>query len=207
MIRKFFFRSFFKPKLCSKINTIKYPWGWKSQEQIKYIIDYPFNDKVSRIEPNRKEIHEYKLINYTEDVYKKTYYAYFNNYDFLNSNLFCPKLSNGLNFLKLNSNLNNFNQNLKIQDVKLLGTWIKYGKVTNQTKLFGVYDTTDFVHEITTGIIGPEYQSIWDQQAIKQKARLLVISEERSDVLEFERNLMIYNDDNWQLCNINRIIV
>ena len=64
MIRKFFFRTFFKPKLCSKINTRKYPWGWKSQEQIKYIIDYPFNDKVSRIEPSRKEIHEYKLINY-----------------------------------------------------------------------------------------------------------------------------------------------
>ena len=206
MIKKLFYKSFFKPNLCNKINTREYPWGWKSQDQIKYIIEFPFNDKVSSIDYSRKEIHEYKLINYTKEMFEKTYYAYFNNYDFLNSNLFCPKLSNGLNFLRLNSDLTNYNENLQIQNVKILGSWIKYGKVKNQTKLFGIYDTSDFIHEITSGIIGPEYQSIWDQQAIKQKVRLLVNSDERYDVLEFERNLMNYNE-NWQLCNINRIIV
>ena len=66
----------------------------------------------------------------------------------MNSNLFCPKLSNGLNFLRLNSDLTNYNENLQIQNVKILGSWIKYGKVKNQTKLFGIYDTSDFIHEL-----------------------------------------------------------
>ena len=86
-----------------------------------------------------------------------------------------------------------------------MATWIKYGKVKNQNKLFGLYDPYDFVHEISTGMIGPEFQSIWDQQSLKQKARLLIKLDDRNDIFEFERNLMI-QDDSWQLCNINRII-
>ena len=55
-------------------------------------------------------------------------------------------------------------------------------------------------------MIGPEFQSIWDQQSIKQKVRILIELEDRKDIFEFERNLMTHND-NWQLCNINRIII
>ena len=55
-------------------------------------------------------------------------------------------------------------------------------------------------------MIGPEIQAIWDQQSIKQKVRLLIECNDRKDVFDFERNLMIH-DDNWQLCNINRIII
>ena len=36
------------------------------------------------MENERKFIHEYKLNEYAEDMYNKTYYAYTNNYDFLN---------------------------------------------------------------------------------------------------------------------------
>ena len=141
----------------------------------------------------------------TIPIYTKTYFAYHNDYDFLNSNLFCPLLANGLNILKEKADLTEFNENIQIQEVKLLATWIKYGKVKNQNKLFGLYDPYDFVHEISTGMIGPEFQSIWDQQSLKEKARLLIKLYDRNDIFEFERNLMI-QDDSWQLCNINRII-
>ena len=55
-------------------------------------------------------------------------------------------------------------------------------------------------------MIGPEIQSMWDQQSIKQKVRLLINLDDRQDVFDFERDLMIHNDT-WQLCNINRIII
>lgn len=206
MIRKVFFRTFFKPSICNKIDLKKYPWGWKSQADIKDIIKHPIRDTNLRIEYDRRFIHEVNLIKYTKDMYTKTYFAYHNDYDFLNSNLFCPLLSNGLNLLKNKADLRNFNENIQIQNVSLIASWIKYGKVKNQTKLFGLYDPNDFIHEITTGMIGPELRSVWDQQAIKQKARMLIELKDRNDVFEFERNLMNHNN-NWQLCNINRIIM
>ena len=55
-------------------------------------------------------------------------------------------------------------------------------------------------------MIGPEIKAMWDQQSIKQKVRLLIKLDNRQDVFDFERDLMIQND-NWQLCNINRIII
>lgn len=27
MIKKYFFKTFFNPTLCNKINIVKYPWG------------------------------------------------------------------------------------------------------------------------------------------------------------------------------------
>ena len=205
MIRKYFFKTFFQPVMCNKIDVKKYPWGWKSSNDIKEIIKHPINEADLNVDFNRKFIHEFNLTEYTKNMYTKTYYAYHNDFDFLNSNLFCPSLANGLNILRNKADLRNFNENIHIQDVTLLATWIKYGKVKNQTKLFGLYDPHDFVHEITTGMIGPEFQSIWDQQSIKQKVRMLIKLNDRNDVFEFERNLMIHNDG-WQLCNINRII-
>ena len=61
------------------------------------------------------------------------------------------------------------------------------------------------IHEISTGMIGPEVQSIWDQRSVKQKIKLNIELEDREDIFEFERDLMS-RGNNWQLCNINRII-
>ena len=72
MIKKQFFRYFYKPKLCSKINTRKYPWGWKSQKEIKDIIVYPLNNEIFNIEHHRTFVHEYNLISYTKEIYNKT---------------------------------------------------------------------------------------------------------------------------------------
>ena len=206
MIKKYFIRTFFKPKLCNNINYIKYPWGWKSSRDIQAIIDYPISDQCISLDHERKYIHEYKLNELTEEIYNKTYIAYINKYDFLNSSIFSPKLANGLNYLRTNSNINNLTDTIKINKITLIGNWIKQGRINNQTKLFGLYNEHEFIHEITTGMIGPEIQAMWDQQSIKQKVRLLIKLDGRQDVFDFERDLMIQND-NWQLCNINRIII
>tara|TARA_Y100000992_G_scaffold40981_1_gene23014 strand:- start:60 stop:680 length:621 start_codon:yes stop_codon:yes gene_type:complete len=206
MIKKYFFKTFFNPTLCNKINIVKYPWGWKSKKEIQTIIDYPIKETYMNINPERKFIHEFKLNEYTEDLYKKTFYAYVNNYDFLNSNLYCPKLANGLNILRKKTTTNSFDDNISIQNVIFLGNWVKNGRIKSQRKFLGLYDENEFIHEVTAGIIGPEFQTIWDQQSIKQKVRILIELEDRSDVFEFQRDLMVLND-NWQLSNINRIII
>ena len=100
MIKKYFIKTFFYPKLCNKINYIKHPWGWKSANDIQKIIEYPISKHCISFNNERKYIHEYKLNELTEEMYNKTYIAYINNYDFLNSSIFSPKLANGLNFLR-----------------------------------------------------------------------------------------------------------
>lgn len=205
-IKKYFIKTFFNPKLCDKINCITYPWGWKSKNDIQNIIDYPISNHCISFNHERKYIHEYKLNEFTEEIYTKTYYAYINNYDFLNSSIFSPKLANGLNHLRSESNIEELDVDIKINKISLIGNWIKHGKIKNKNKFLGLYNDDEFIHEISTGIIGPEIQSIWDQQSIKQKVRLLVELENRSDVFDFERDMMIHND-NWQLSNINRIII
>ena len=172
------------------------------------IKDYPVKDigDVNVKDYDLKYIHEYKIQEYCEEMYMKTYYSYINNYDFLNTNLISPNLSNGLNYLRSNSNINKLNKNIKINKVKIMDSWIKYGRVNNTSKYFGYYNINEVIHEISAGMIGPEVQSIWDQRSVKQKIKLNIELEDREDIFEFERDLMS-RGNNWQLCNINRIIV
>ncbi len=206
MIKKYFIKTFFYPKLCNKINYIKHPWGWKSANDIQKIIEYPISNHCISFNNERKYIHEYKLNELTEEMYNKTYIAYINNYDFLNSSIFSPKLANGLNFLRSKSNIRYLDNDIKINKITLIGNWVKHGRINSRQKILGLYNDDEFIHEISTGMIGPEMQAIWDQQSIKQKVRLLIELENRKDIFDFERDLMIHND-NWQLCNINRIII
>ena len=207
MIRKNLFRIFYFPNLCESINTIKYPWGWKSREQINDIKEYNLlKNDINIDDYELKYIHEFKVKEYCEEIYKKTYYSYLNNYDFLNTNLLSPSLANGLNYLRSKSDINNLNKNIKINNIKLINSWIKHGNIKNTSKIFGYYNINEIAHELSAGMIGPEIQSIWDQRAVKQKIRLNVELEDREDIFEFERDLMD-KDNDWQLCNINRIIV
>tara|TARA_E500000178_G_C16970585_1_gene730743 strand:- start:604 stop:1227 length:624 start_codon:yes stop_codon:yes gene_type:complete len=207
MIRKNLFRIFYFPNLCNKIDTVGYPWGWKSKNEIDSIKNYKLlKNEVNISNYELKYIHEYKMKEYCEEMYLKTYHSYLNEYDFLNTNLISPNLANGLNYLRSNSNINKLNKNIKINKVKIMDSWIKYGRVNNTSKYFGYYNINEVIHEISAGMIGPEVQSIWDQRSVKQKIKLNIELEDREDIFEFERDLMS-RGNNWQLCNINRIIV
>lgn len=207
MIRKNLFRIFYFPNLCENINIIKYPWGWKSKNDIKDIKEYNLlKNDININDYELKYIHEYKVKDYCEEIYKKTYYSYLNNYDFLNTNLLSPNLANGLNYLRSKSDINNLNKNIKIKNIELINSWIKYGNIKNTSKFLGYYNNREIIQELSSGMIGPEIQSIWDKRSIKQKIRLNIELEDREDIFEFERDLM-EKDNNWQLCNINRIII
>ena len=81
MIKKMFLRTFFNPILCNSINNIKYPWGWKSDSQIKKIIEFPIKSLDNNIDHlnnnyDLRYVHEYKIREYAEELYSKTYYAF-----------------------------------------------------------------------------------------------------------------------------------
>ena len=207
MIKKFILNLFHTPNLCKKINIKENPWGWKSSNEISKIISYPIiKHNINYVDYESKFIHEYKVRELCEDTYYKTYYAYLNNFDFLNSNLYSPELSIGLNYLRSKVNYFNLDSEIEINKVEMIGSWIKYGSVKNPDKFLGFYNEHEITHEISAGIIGPEIRSIWDQNSIKQKVRFLIELNNRKDVFDFERDLMISNNK-WQLCNINRIIL
>ena len=65
MIRKNLFRIFYFPNLCESINTIKYPWGWKSKEQINNIKEY-------NLLKNDINIDDYEL-KYIHEIYLNYY--------------------------------------------------------------------------------------------------------------------------------------
>ena len=46
---------------------------------------------------------------------------------------------------------------------------------------------------------------IWDQMPIRQKVRVYFKSKNYLDVVDFEKDIML-NDQEWQVCNINKII-
>lgn len=195
-----------KPKLCDDINYMKFPWGWKSPQEIDIIQNYKIDNKINLNDYERKYIHEYKLKEYCESMYYKTYYGYLNNYDFLDSNLFSIKLSLALNDLRSKINVHNLSENITINNIDILNTWIKYGSIRNNEKYLGMYNSKEIIHEICCGAIGPEIQDIWDQKGIKQKVRLAVYIDNRKDIIDIERDIM-YDNSNWQLSNINRIII
>lgn len=211
--RKRIFNILHKPNFCHNINYVKYPWGWKSNHDVKKIVEFPIKSLDKNIDHlnnnyDLRYIHEYKIREYSEELYSKTYYAFLKNYDFLNTTVVCPKLAVGLNYLRSKTDISNFNDDFKINNIKVLDSWIKYGSVRNISKFLGFYNDKEILHELSAGILGPEVQSVWDQKSLKQKVRVIIesdIFDERLDVLDLERDLMVTNGE-WQLSNINRII-
>lgn len=211
--RKRIFNILHKPNFCHNINYVKYPWGWKSNHDVKKIVEFPIKSLDKNIDHlnnnyDLRYVHEYKIREYAEELYSKTYYAFLKNYDFLNTTVVCPKLAVGLNYLRSKTDISNFNDDFKINNIKVLDSWIKYGSVRNISKFLGFYNDKEILHELSAGILGPEVQSVWDQKSLKQKVRVIIesdIFDERLDVLDLERDLMVTNGE-WQLSNINRII-
>ena len=217
-IRKTIFNCLHRPTFCNKIDYVKYPWGWKSNLEIKNVMNYPTNSLDINIE-HLSNHYDLRYINinrinkvdskYAEELYRNTYYSFLEDYDFLNTTSLCPKLSVGLNYIRSNTDINNLREDIKIKDVTMINSWIKYGSIRNINKFLGFYNDKEIIHQISAGMIGPEIQSIWDQQSIKQQIRFIIkstITNNRIDIVDLERDIMI-TEGEWQLCNINRIVV
>ena len=194
-------------KLCPKLCNTKYPWSWRSKlsnknlNYIKYSVCKNFYS-----EDNRDFIHQLNFKKNSAEAYKIIYNTYIENKDFLDYCYTTPNLSNALNQLRNNSNINGLSKKINIINIKILDSWFEFGLTKSNNKILGLYNKQEIIHELLAGGLGPEVRKFWDQQGIKQKINVLYESDDYIDVLEWERNMMIPDQD-WQVSNINQILI
>jgi len=197
--------------LCPKLCNIKYPWSWRSKlnnnniKNIKNVNKYSICTNFTS-DDNREYIHQFNFKKNSRHAYEVIYKTYLENKDFLDYCYTTPSLSIALNKLRSNSNINNLSKNINIKNIKIIDSWYEYGLTKSNNKIMGFYSKDEIIHELIAGGLGPEVRNIWDQRGIKQKIMVLYESDEYVDILEWERNMMIPDQD-WQVSNINYILI
>ena len=200
------FKIFHNVKLCPKICSIKYPWGWRSNDEILKLIKEPSKDTIY-FEPhdNREYFHEYNFKKHSTYAYNVIYQSYLDGIDFLDENYTSPKLSFALNTLREISDTKDLVDEINVDKVYIIDKWLEHGLTKRNDKILGLFNKKEFIHELIAGGIGPEITNIWDQRAIKQKVKILYQSKQYLDIVEWERDLML-PEQNWSVSNINGII-
>lgn len=191
-------RNLYQPEICKKISIKKFPWGWKS----------PYNVKKLK---NLNKNYEYKLPEDFKIGCIQAYLTIFNSFicndDFLKFNYTNPNLSNVLNNIRTKTDLKKIEKKIKNISCKIINIENVINEpVYKNDKLLGIYDYEEIIHQLSTGIIGPEITHIWDQTYSKIIIRVEIKSDNYLDIVDFEKDLMYMNSD-WQICNINEIIV
>ena len=207
-MQKELLKLFHKFELCPNLCNIKYPWGWRSKLNNKNLLAVKNYSKYLEFksDDNREIIHNLNFKKDSSDAYKIIYKAFLQNKDFLDYCYTTPSLSLALNELRNNTNIKSLSNDININNVEIVNLWYEYGLTKSNNKFFGFYSKDEIFHELIAGGLGPEVRKIWDQRGIKQKIKVLYESDEYFDVLEWERNMMIPDQD-WQVSNINNILI
>jgi len=207
-MRKELLRLLHNFELCPNLCNIKYPWSWRSKLNNKKLINKIKNpmDTNFKSEDNREFIHKLNFKDDSADAYKIIYECYIKQKDFLDHCYTSPSLSLALNELREKSNIDNLSSDIILIDVKIISSWYEYGLTKSNDKFMGFYNKEEIIHEISAGVLGPEVRKVWDQQSIKQKVKVLYESNEYLDILEWERDVMMPDQD-WQVSNINKILI
>ena len=181
----------------------EYPWGWVPHNIKKNLI-IPQNTISENNINNNITINKYKFKKTTTYCYKIIYNTYLENEDFLDYNYTCPSLSIALNSLRKECIINNLDNYIDVKKVSILGSWLENGIIKNNN-IFNKENKNIITNDIIAGMIGPEFKTIWDNVNIKQKVRVLYISEQYYDIVDWERNINVKNPQ-WQVYNINGIL-
>lgn len=209
MLRKFTLHLFHENKICENICTIKYPWGWKSinnlyqfKEDLKEHKNYVIDKKLNM---NFDEDH---FLKHSIIAYNLIYKTYLKKNDFLDFEYTTPKLSIALNELRMDLDYNiidNLPKEIEVSKSNIINKSIKNEITTNNFKFCGYFNNLEITDQITTGMIGPEIRHLWDQIPVKQVVNVSYKSDTFYDILEWERDLRTENPE-WQVSNINNIL-
>lgn len=194
--------------LHSNICIVKYPWGFISQDKILSITNQSLPKTRYILSEKCNEMYILDNSNFLDGVkngYNIIYDKFKNKENFLDYNYTTPKLSCALNFIrgKIKNEINIDSNNIKVE---IIAIWESIGNSKSNNKLLGLWDSEYIKHQIIAGSIGPEVSYIWDQKPIKQTVRVLYKLNDRVDLLDWERCLMV-NDYEWKVSNINNIII
>lgn len=207
-------KSFFWPiihnfKLNSEICLKKYPWGFISQASIENIIKKEIPKscyQVRKIELDNLTFDKKEFYLGAEIGYKALCKKFLENQDFLEINYTTPKLSLGLNYILLQLDNKIINIDTSTIDIEILGIWEELGIAKTNDKFLGLWCKDMIKTELVTGGLGPEVKILWDQLPMRQKVKVLYTSNNRKDILIWERELNKL-EYQWTINNINGIIV
>tara|TARA_Y100000991_G_scaffold213996_1_gene200780 strand:- start:548 stop:1168 length:621 start_codon:yes stop_codon:yes gene_type:complete len=190
------------------IKPRKYPWGWRSQKEIRKILINTNNMKYqssmfdnSIIEKTR--INEDEFLLGSKEAYYKIHEHFYSKKDFLKTRYTTPELSLAINYIS--SNIDEIKY-YKIQnlDSKILTSWIEVGNATSNNRLLGYWDCKYIKKQIRNSNLS----SCWDIYVgpLKQKVKVLYKNNKRIDIWELERCIM-EEDSEWTIANINDVLI
>lgn len=181
-------------------------WGFISQEQLFY---HKKKDCYSRmmhpdLETRKKfNLNEFKIG--VKQGYKMVYKSFYQKENFLHKNFTTPKLSLALNHLQKNLKHEDPILNFNNLSIHILHSNVEYGLVKSNDKILGLWTPSCIKKDILTGMIGPEFQTSWNQQPIRQTVIVLYQFDNRRDIWTWQRSLST-PQRNWVIYNINNIL-
>ena len=199
MLKKKIWPIFHKFKINPKVKDC---WGFLDQKDI-----YPMERKCmgkGEIVMNESEKNIFKkgVIKGYEEIYN----TFYKRGEFLDNLYTTPKLSLALNELNMirehQAPILDFNS----VEVYILNSNVEYGLMKMNDKVLGYWTPAVMKQEIIIGMIGPEFQSIWHQQPIRENKNILYKFQNRIDIWTWQRCLLTKNSP-WVVYNINNIII
>ena len=199
-------------KNVKKINSTILPFFYKLQSQ--YLNISPFinisnnksiyKDLQYQFPDNREYINEYRIRELVKCMYYDVFFSINSKKNFFFKDYLTPKLSYILNETSKNIDKINFKENIEISKVEIIDTYKDYGFVRSNNKIFGLFNKSEIIHELSAGMIGPEISYIWNQRPIKQIIIISIESNNDNSILKLERDLML-PDTEWILSDINYV--
>ena len=181
-------------------------WGFVSQEQLFY---RKKNDCYSKmlhptIEEQKKfDRNEFKIG--ATQGYRMIYQSFYQRNNFLESNFTTPKLSLALNYLQKTTKHKDPILNFKNVSIQILDSNVEYGLVKSNDKILGLWTANCIKKDFLTGMVGPEFQTNWHQQPIRQNVIVLYEFGNRKDIWTWQRSFSV-TKSYWIVCNINNIL-
>ena len=92
----------------------------------------------------------------------------------------------------------------KVLHVQILDRTVTLGYTEEQWKIGGYYSKEEAIEQLIAGMCGPE-SPMWSYLPRKETMNVLYTTNERTDLLSFERNME--NDGDWVISNLNKVLV
>ena len=191
------------------IQPKKFPWGWRSQKQIRKIVvqnveskhqPCHFNETIQK----KIKFNEPEFLKGAIQGYRKIFKQFSKKRDFLNVRYTTPELSLALN------HVSSFSKHLPTTKLsplqcKVMTSWIEVGIANSNSNILGIWD----IELIKQDLSESNVNDLWDIYVgpLKQKVRVLyTLNKNHLQVWEWEKCLMRHKEE-WTVSNINEILI
>lgn len=179
---------------------IKDSWGFCSRNRVEMLEKNLKNDKNDTLKKNC----DFEIG--VKNGYYQIYKSFYKKENFFSHCYTTPKLSFALNELSHYSQHSCPALDFNSLNIKILSSKIEYGLVKSNDKILGFWTPQCIEHEIMIGMIGPEIQSIWNQQQKRKVVQVLYEFPNRKDVWTWQCSVH-QKHYFWNVKNINQILL